>query len=167
MTGACYSDGLRPLFLPVTPCKTAAELLQRWGPIEESTKNMRSIQLSTYRYAAEWPIDNIQTPAEMTELGTEFVDLPEGPEKEEKLVAVLRGFHGYLLKYMKMILLGRLPLQRSGRGARDVNKDTHLLFALFYSARPGWPTGRRSAPPAGRCIWLLRGWMPMKSMTSS
>lgn len=51
-------------------CRTW-RFLVRWGQIEEST--MRSIQLSNYHYAAEWPIDDLLTPAQMTQLGTEFV----------------------------------------------------------------------------------------------
>src|SRR5206468_458354 len=71
-----------------------------------------------------------RTPAELTKLGAEFVNLPEGQEKEKLLLEILQCFHGYLLKYVSMILRGHLPLQRNGR-TKEVNKDTHLLLRCF------------------------------------
>ncbi|MDQ2841956.1 MAG: hypothetical protein M3Y72_13140 [Acidobacteriota bacterium] len=86
---------------------------------------------STLHYAAKWPTDAvIKTPAELTKLGAEFVDLPEGQDKERLLLELLQCFHGYLLKYVSMILHGHLPLQRNGR-SKEVNKDTHLLLRCF------------------------------------
>ncbi|MFL6449883.1 MAG: hypothetical protein ACJ746_19695 [Bryobacteraceae bacterium] len=58
------------------------------------------------------------------------MDAVEGPEKEARLLEILQCFHAYLLKYVSMILLGHLPLQRNGR-TKDINKDTHLLLCCF------------------------------------
>jgi hypothetical protein len=91
---------------------------------------MRSITLSQLHYAARWPDAVVRTPDELTQLGARFVDAPEGDEKERLLLEILQCFHGYLLKYVSMILRGHLPLQRSGR-TKEVNKDTHLLLRCF------------------------------------
>ena len=91
---------------------------------------MKSVTLSAQHYAANWEIDNIRTPAELTQLGIEFAALPEGAAKEEKLLEILQAFHSYLLKYLSMILRGRLPLQRNGQ-RREVNRDTHKLLRCF------------------------------------
>jgi hypothetical protein len=82
-------------------------------------------------YAAAWPQDIVHTSAEVTELGCQMAQLPEGLSKEDKLLEILMCFQGYLLKYMSMILNGHLPLQRSGKGARDVNRDTQLFLLCF------------------------------------
>jgi hypothetical protein len=69
--------------------------------------------LSAAHYAAKWPTDAVAcTPAELTKLGAEFVNLPEGQEKETLLLEILQCFHGYLLKYVSMILRGHLLLQK-------------------------------------------------------
>jgi hypothetical protein len=91
---------------------------------------MKVVSLPVGHYAAQWPEDLIRTPGEVTQLGIEYVDLPDGPEKEAKLLELLQCFHSYLLKYVGMILLGHLPMQRNGR-SKDINKDTHLFLCCF------------------------------------
>jgi hypothetical protein len=92
---------------------------------------MKSVSLSPAHYAFKWPTkDVVRTPAELTKLGAEFAALPEGRAKEDLLLEILQCFHGYLLKYVSMILRGHLPLQRNGR-SKEVNKDTHLLLRCF------------------------------------
>jgi hypothetical protein len=124
---------------------------------------MKSLSLSPLHYAAKWPTDVVRTPAELTKLGAEFVDFPEGHEKERLLVELLQRFHGYLLKYVSMILRGRLPMQKNGL-SREVNKDTHYCVVLSRATRPlTAPHWARLVVP---CIWLLEAWMRTKSMTS-
>jgi hypothetical protein len=91
---------------------------------------MKVISLPVGHYAAQWPEDVIRTPGELTQLGIDYVDAPEGPEKEARLLEILQCFHNYLLKYVGMILMGHLPMQRNGR-AKEINKDTHLLLCCF------------------------------------
>jgi hypothetical protein len=91
---------------------------------------MRSISLSPGHYAAAWPDDIVYTSAELTELGCQMAQLPEGLSKEDKLLEILKCFQGYLLKYMSMILNGHLPLQRTGN-SRAVNRDTQLFLLCF------------------------------------
>ncbi|MFL6353576.1 MAG: hypothetical protein ACJ74Z_17230 [Bryobacteraceae bacterium] len=70
--------------------------------------------------------------AQLTALGKELADLPESQAKEDKLLEILKCFHGYVLKYVSMILHGHLPMQRKGaRPGGEVNKDTHLLLRHF------------------------------------
>jgi hypothetical protein len=92
---------------------------------------MKSVSLSPAHYAYKWPTEDVvRTPAELTKLGAEFAALAEGRAKEDLLLEILQCFHGYLLKYVSMILRGHLPLQRNGR-SKEVNKDTHLLLRCF------------------------------------
>jgi hypothetical protein len=44
----------------------------------------QSISLSNEHYAFAWPEDVVKTPAELTALGIEYVDLAEGDAKEAK-----------------------------------------------------------------------------------
>ena len=44
----------------------------------------KSISLSNDHYASTWPEDVVKTPPELTALGIEYVDLPEGDAKEAK-----------------------------------------------------------------------------------
>ncbi len=61
------------------------------------------VNLPSWHYAAAWPQDeSLKTPAEITELGTEYL-LAAGPERE-----LLKAFHNYLLKYVDMIVRGHL-----------------------------------------------------------
>ena len=39
-------------------------------------------------------------------LGYAYSIAPDGPEKEQKLVQILEKFHGYLMKYLCMIVRG-------------------------------------------------------------
>jgi hypothetical protein len=48
--------------------------------------------------------------------------MPDGPDKEAKLLQVLECFHGYLMKYLCMIVRGTLPPAgtRAGRDAKEL-----------------------------------------------
>ncbi|MGI9072570.1 MAG: hypothetical protein ACR2JB_14955 [Bryobacteraceae bacterium] len=88
--------------------------------------------------------------SQLTALGKELADLPESPAKEDKLLGILKCFHGYVLKYVSMTLHGHLPMQRKGaRPGGAVNKDTHLLLRHFIP-REKVLTGLLWAPRAGR-----------------
>jgi hypothetical protein len=104
---------------------------------------MRPITLPATHYAASWPKDVQHTPAELTELGCRYAANPS----EETLLEIIQSFHGYLLKYMAMILQGHVPY----RGG-DVNKDTHLLLQCFIPK--GSPADRASLGAACRSLHL-------------
>ncbi len=65
-------------------------------------------------------------PQEVTALGTKYCSLPEGPEKEQVLLELLQFFHGYLKKYLEMILRGRIPFYLGG-----ANEDSRLFLHRF------------------------------------
>ncbi len=66
------------------------------------------VNLPSWHYAAAWPQDeSLKTPAEITELGTEYL-LAAGPEREQLALQLLKAFHNYLLKYVDMIVRGHL-----------------------------------------------------------
>jgi hypothetical protein len=59
-------------------------------------------------------------------LGEELADLPEGLAKENKLLEILQCFHGYVLKYVSMILHGHMPIQRYGAHTGEVNRAARV-----------------------------------------
>ena len=87
---------------------------------------MKHVQLPHSHYAAKWPADSIRTTQEVTNMGLAYHVLPECDEKGQKLLEILQCFHGYLTKYMGMILMGHIPF----RGGQ-VNKDTELMLRCF------------------------------------
>jgi len=91
------------------------------------------MNLPSWHYASQWPLDGtLQSPAEITDLGIQYLTAPEGPDKEALALAVLRAFHNYLSKYVDMIVRGHLP-RHGGR----VNEDTRQL--LMYLMPKGEP----------------------------
>jgi hypothetical protein len=87
---------------------------------------LKHVQLPYTHYAARWATDSVRTPAEVTDLGLVYHALPECNKKGEKLLETLQCFHGYLIKYMGMILMGHIPFRNGG-----VNKDTELMLRCF------------------------------------
>lgn len=87
---------------------------------------MRSLRLSSEHYASEWPTEIMRKPSELTALGKAYAELPEGEAKEAKLLEIIQSFHGYMLKYLSMVLRGHLPIHHGA-----INKDTELLLANF------------------------------------
>ena len=79
----------------------------------------RSILLPTEHYAAKWDTHIHYMPAVLTEMGKKFARLPEGEDKQQRLLELCQAFHGYLTKYMAMVVQGHLPFR-----AGEVNPDT-------------------------------------------
>ena len=91
----------------------------------------RNITLPADHYASKWDAQVLHTPSALTEMGKSFARLPEGEGKRQKLLEVCQAFHGYLTKYIAMIVQGHLPY-RDG----EVNQDTRLLLQWFLKGKP-------------------------------
>jgi len=91
----------------------------------------RNITLPADHYASKWNAQVHHTPSALTEMGKSFARLPEGEEKQQKLLEICQAFHGYLTKYMGMIVQGHVPF-RDG----EVNQDTRLLLQWFLKGKP-------------------------------
>src|SRR5450759_3866140 len=89
-------DGPRSSSIRVTALST-------WG---RRGSPMKHVQLPHSHYAAKWPADSTRTTQEVTNMGLAYHVLPECDEKGQKLLEILQCFHGYLIKYMGMILMG-------------------------------------------------------------
>lgn len=107
----------------------------------------KNIVLPREHYAYTWSIDAHRPPSEVTKLGIEYASLPEGAAKGDKLLEVLQCFHGYLMKYMSMILQGHV----SFRGG-EANRDTVLLLQYFLPK--GQPMNRATLGAACRTLHL-------------
>jgi hypothetical protein len=72
----------------------------------------RSTLLSPSHYAGRWVIpdqDQRKPLQQVNLLGYDYATSPDGPAKEAKLLQVLEHFHGYLMKYLCMIIRGTGP----------------------------------------------------------
>jgi hypothetical protein len=60
--------------------------------------------------------------AAVNALGYTYATAPDSPEKEAKLLEVMECFHGYLMKYLCMIVRGTIPPanSRAGRDAKEL-----------------------------------------------
>ncbi len=68
------------------------------------------IRLPSWHFAATWPAYELLRPAgEITKLGIAYIQTPEGPEKEQLSLDLVRAFHSYLGKYLDMIVRGHVP----------------------------------------------------------
>ncbi len=80
-------------------------------------------------YASKWVV-----PAEaqrndlalVNQLGYDYALLPDGPDKEAQLLLLLEKFHGFLMKYLTMIVKGTLPPANTRAGKDSKN----LLWTL-------------------------------------
>ena len=80
----------------------------------------RSTVLSSSHYAAKWVVpDESQryNLAAINQMGYDYAVTPESPEKEALLLRLLECFHGYLNKYLIMILRGTIPQANSTAGS--------------------------------------------------
>jgi len=69
----------------------------------------RSAFLAPSHYAGKWEIpaeDQRNDLKTVNLLGYAYATSPDTPEKQEKLLQVLECFHGYLVKYLCMIVRG-------------------------------------------------------------
>jgi hypothetical protein len=93
---------------------------------------MKSISLPTRHYAADWPTDSLRTTAEISDLARRYKVISDGPEKERLLLDLCQSFHVYLIKYLRMICLGHVPIVGIGVG-RDracINSDAKAFLKL-------------------------------------
>jgi hypothetical protein len=108
----------------------------------------RSTTLSPSHYTGRWTI-----PAEdqrydlkvVNQLGLEYAKAIDSPEKEARLLQVLECFHGYLMKYVVMIIRGTIPALNSHAG-----KDAKELLRTL-SPRGACSTRSRLTGPARHC----------------
>ena len=70
---------------------------------------MTAVRLPANHYAANWSATMECSVVETNELGILFARLPDGSDKEEAFLDIARSFHPYLMKYLEMILRGRMP----------------------------------------------------------
>jgi hypothetical protein len=91
--------------------------------------SFRSANLSSDHYAYQWEIaggDNLNEVKVVNQLAIEYASTPDGPEKEAKCLEIVRCFHGYLMKYLNMIVRGHLPSLKTPAG-KDASKMLSTL----------------------------------------
>jgi hypothetical protein len=101
----------------------------------------RSTFLSPSHYAGKWVIpdeDQHHDLKVVNQLGYAYATSPDSPEKEEKLLRLLECFHGYLMKYVVMVVRGTLPPANS-RAGKDAKE-------LLRTLAPRKSTKDKSAP---------------------
>jgi hypothetical protein len=115
------------------------------------------IKLPSWHYAHGWPeLEELRPAAEITELGIRFIETPEGLEKEQLSMELLRVFHVYLYKYLDMICRGHLP--RYGNG---INKDAREFLQLLVPK--GTPVNRNTLSFACKHLHLaFKGHEPVE-----
>lgn len=85
----------------------------------------RSTFLAPSHYAGKWVIPEEEQRNDLKAvnlLGYAYAVAPDSPEKEAKLLEVLECFHGYLMKYLCMIVRGTIPVahSRAGKDAKEL-----------------------------------------------
>jgi hypothetical protein len=85
----------------------------------------RSTILKPSHYAGQWVIpekDQHNDLRQVNLLGYAYATSPDGPEKEAKLLHVLELFHGYMMKYLCMIVRGTVPPANTyaGRDSKEL-----------------------------------------------
>ena len=90
----------------------------------------RTANLSPNHFASKWSVpnkDDFRGYEETNILGIKYAMLPDNsPAKEELMLELTQAFHGYLMKYLNMIVRGHLPPINSTAGAEAV-KFLNLL----------------------------------------
>lgn len=83
--------------------------------------------LDSNHYASKWPLpkesefNNLQV---VNQLGITYAQSPDGLEKEELLLEIVKCFHGYVFKYTDLIVRGHLP-------THQYNGDTRRFLRYF------------------------------------
>jgi hypothetical protein len=75
--------------------------------------------LSSDHYAGSWEVateETLNKVEDMNALGIRYASLPDGEEREEVMLQIVRSFHSYLCKYLAMIVKGHLPPLKSSAG---------------------------------------------------
>lgn len=89
-----------------------------------------TIYLDRSHYAAKWPLPKegeFNDLSVVNQLGIDYAGLPDGQEKEDKLLEIVKCFHGYVFKYTDLIARGHLPLH-------NYNGDTRRFLKYFLPA---------------------------------
>ncbi|WP_263381253.1 hypothetical protein [Granulicella arctica] len=85
----------------------------QWGlELHKSSSSYRSTFLASSHYAGKWVVpseDQRFDLADVNELARAYAVLLDSSEKEAKLLEILEKFHGYLMKYLCMIVRGTIP----------------------------------------------------------
>src|SRR5436309_1312256 len=86
--------------------------------------NFRSVALSPLHYAGGWVIPEDAQRNDLkviNTIGYEYAIAPDSAEKEATLLRLLECFHGYLTKYLVMIIRGTVPTagSKTGRESRE------------------------------------------------
>ena len=79
----------------------------------------RNVTLSSDHYAAKWKVPNeedFNNREEVNKLGVTYATLDPGPEREAILLQLMENFHGYIMKYLSMIVKGKVPPIKSAAG---------------------------------------------------
>lgn len=79
----------------------------------------RSTSLSPSHYAGKWAIPDESQRIDLAvtnKLALDYGAAPDSPEKEAMLLQLLESFHGYLMKYLVMVIRGTIPNSRSVAG---------------------------------------------------
>jgi hypothetical protein len=90
----------------------------------------RSTSLCPSHYAGKWLIpsdEQLNDLSEVNQLGLEYAKMEDCPEKEDKLLKIIEMFHGYLMKYLTMIVRGTLPPLNSSGGKEAKTMLTLLI----------------------------------------
>ena len=85
----------------------------------------RSTLLDPTHYAGKWIIPDEGQRNDLkavNALGHKYATAPDSPEKEAMLLEVMECFHGYLMKYLCMIVRGTIPPAhtRAGKDAMEL-----------------------------------------------
>lgn len=89
----------------------------------------RSANLSSEHFASRWPIpskEDFHDYEDTNILGIKYANLTDGVAKEELMLQLTQCFHGYLMKYLNMIVRGHLPPVTSPAGKETI-KFLNLL----------------------------------------
>lgn len=80
-------------------------------------------------YAGDWVIPSQEGRNDldkMNALGRAYATAPDGADKENKLFAIQEAFHGYLMKYLVMILRGTIP-----PGGSRAGRESHVFLRML------------------------------------
>ena len=83
-------------------------------------------------YAAAWPTEDVvRSVSEISDLGSRYIKTADGPEKQALLLDLCQCFHGYLMKYLRMICSGHVPVVGVGKWKNRINSDAKAFIQYF------------------------------------
>jgi hypothetical protein len=144
---------------------------------------MTAVRLPAHHFAANWAAINEYLAAQTivgvlcsvtktNELGIRFARLPDGPDKEEAFLGIAKSFHPYLMKYLEMIIRGRVPTWGTDTHVSMPNPGSDEVPSVLR--QEGYRTGPDSYPRCVRLsiwhsvtVWPMVGWTPRRSTRSS